>query len=84
MKKFLLLFLICSILILPTQALARDQLFTDVTDVTQNEILRKIIAAKIMSGYSDGTFEPSNKVTRGELATYISKTYKLSLASHKC
>ncbi|WP_172794027.1 S8 family serine peptidase [Sporosarcina sp. HYO08] len=45
--------------------------------------IQKAVDAKIISGYSDGTFRPGNFVTRAEMAILISKAFDLKATTAK-
>lgn len=56
---------------------ANNKLFSDVPpDAWYINDLNYIVERDIMNGYPDGTFRPSNAVSRAELATIISRTIK--------
>lgn len=75
-KKLATLLLTGALLLAPSATYANTQAYSDVTNATQNEILKKISAANIMDDYGDD-FWPEESVTRGELADIINRAYKL-------
>lgn len=77
LKKYLLFLCMVFVLVAVPMHTKAATTFNDVTNGTQKEIVRKITAAGIMSGYNNGMFKPSNTVTRAEMAEYIVKAYKL-------
>ncbi|MNI66430.1 Cellulosome-anchoring protein precursor [compost metagenome] len=52
------------------------------TDVSSTHWANKYIGAAagsgLMNGYSDGTFRPNDKISRSELATLITRAFKLT------
>ena len=49
-------------------------MYSDVTrDMWSFNEISALTEAGIMQGYRDGTFRPDNSVTRGEMATLISR-----------
>ncbi len=52
--------------------------FSDVPASHRNSgYIQSAVEAGIINGYSDGTFKPNQKVTRGHMATFISRTFEL-------
>jgi hypothetical protein len=47
--------------------------FTDIADSSHESSIRSVAAAGIAGGYSDGTFRPALAVTRGQLATFLTR-----------
>ena len=76
MRKYVFIWIMFLLFALPQQTEAATS-FSDVTNATHKEVVRKITVAGIMSGYGDGTFRPNQYVTRGEMAQYIVNAYKL-------
>ncbi|MDW7669398.1 MAG: S-layer homology domain-containing protein [Bacillota bacterium] len=54
-----------------------EEEFTDVTGHWFIEFLRDIFDRNIIFGYPDRTFRPNNKVTRGEFAAMIIRTFEI-------
>lgn len=54
---------------------------TPFRDVSRNHprsgYITKAVEAGIISGYSDGTFRPNEKVTRGQMALFLARTFQL-------
>lgn len=70
MKKIVVLLVVAAMMFsLAGTAFAAD-LFSDVTDqtVTTKNAITKLNALNIIDGYPDGTFKPSNTITRAEFA----------------
>jgi hypothetical protein len=51
--------------------------FNDIADSPHAENILKIAEAGITSGYSDGSFRPNAPVTRGQMATFLTKGLEL-------
>ena len=71
MKKFLslVLALVMTMSLVTISAGAKD--FTDGDKVTYNEAIDVMSALKVIDGYTDGSFNPSNTLTRGAAAKII-------------
>lgn len=53
--------------------------FTDVSGAHwANKYIGAAAGSGLMNGYSDGTFRPNNKISRSELATLITRAFKLT------
>lgn len=50
--------------------------FTDISEATDD--LRYVLEKRIMNGYEDGTFRPSNTLTRAEFATMVCRMMEYS------
>ncbi len=52
--------------------------FTDVQQSNKNSgYIQSAVEAGIIKGYDDGTFKPTDKVTRGHMAAFISRAFDL-------
>ena len=71
MKKFLslVLALVMTMSLVTVSAGAKD--FTDASKITYDEAVAVMSAAKVIDGYADGAFNPSNTLTRGAAAKII-------------
>jgi hypothetical protein len=49
----------------------------DISDSKFREHIENLIAGNVVSGYSDGTFRPSDPVTRGQMAKFIVNGFNL-------
>lgn len=59
-------------------ATAVDTQFKDVAKTNKNSgYIQAAANAGIINGYDDGTFRPANKVTRGHMAAFIARAFKL-------
>ena len=76
MKKIVLLVALALFISLPTQSLAAMK-YSDVNNRTQNAILEKLSAEKIVSGTSATHFTPNKSVTRGEMAVFLNRAFQL-------
>lgn len=47
--------------------------FTDIADSSHASSIRSVAHAGIAGGYPDGTFRPEQAVTRGQLATFLTR-----------
>ncbi len=59
---------------------------TKLSDVAGNwaeASINKLVALGAIKGYTDGTFKPSNNITRAEFATVLVKAFKLAPATGK-
>lgn len=54
-------------------------------DVPKNNIayeaVQQLVAAGITNGYDDGTFRPSNKLTRGHISAFLARAHKYEQAN---
>jgi uncharacterized protein YkwD len=50
----------------------------DVDGSTHQAAIRAVVAAGIAQGHADGTFRPSEPVTRGQMATFLTRALRLS------
>ncbi|PIC56671.1 Parasporal protein [Sporosarcina sp. P12(2017)] len=85
-KKLSILFgtllLACSLPLSGTTA--SEQRFSDVPDTKHfAEAVNDFAARAIIGGYPDGTFKPSNSITRGQAAAIIAKLLKLDTTNVK-
>ncbi|OCS85074.1 S-layer homology domain-containing protein [Caryophanon latum] len=71
------LLLTAALLLSPLGAAANTQMYVDVTNATQNAIVKKMAEANVMTAYEDDLFYPEATVTRAELADMITRAYKL-------
>ena len=56
-----------------------DTKFSDVKENNENSgYIQAAVNAGIINGYEDGTFKPRAKVTRGHMAAFIARGFKLS------
>ena len=71
MKKFLslVLALVMTMSLVTVSAGAKD--FTDSSKITYDEAVAVMSAAKVIDGYTDGSFAPTNTLTRGAAAKII-------------
>ena len=71
MKKFLslVLALVMTMSLVTVSAGAKD--FTDSTKINYDEAVAVMSAVKVIDGYTDGSFNPSNTLTRGAAAKII-------------
>ncbi|MDY3985985.1 S-layer homology domain-containing protein, partial [Dysosmobacter sp.] len=71
MKKFLslVLALVMTMSLVTVSAGAKD--FTDDADITYDKAVAVVSAAKIVDGYEDGDFRPTNTLSRGAAAKII-------------
>ena len=71
MKKFLslVLALVMTMSLVTVSAGAKD--FTDNSKITYDEAVAVMSAAKVIDGYADGSFNPTNTLTRGAAAKII-------------
>ena len=71
MKKFLslVLALVMTMSLVTVSAGAKD--FTDNSKITYDEAVAVMSAAKVIDGYTDGSFAPTNTLTRGAAAKII-------------
>ena len=71
MKKFLslVLALVMTMSLVTVSAGAKD--FTDASKITYDEAVAVMSAAKVIDGYADGSFNPTNTLTRGAAAKII-------------
>lgn len=76
MKKLMLFIVLAMVLSLPTQSLA-EMKFSDVNNRTQNAILEKLAAEKIVNGTSATQFSPTQSVTRWEMAVFLNRAFQL-------
>ncbi|WP_394188531.1 trypsin-like peptidase domain-containing protein [Paenisporosarcina quisquiliarum] len=76
MKKFVALFLLIILVALPLQTFAANK-FSDVKTYI-NEI-NFLVNEEIINGYPDGTFRPTEFVTKKQIAVMMSRTLKLDL-----
>jgi hypothetical protein len=51
--------------------------FTDIAERVHEEAIKAIAEAGIAGGYRDGTFRPEADVTRGQMATFLSRALEL-------
>lgn len=72
-KVLTLLFTLLIVFSMPKETNAA----TDIKGNTHEDNIRKVMDLKIMSGYSDGRFKPSNNVTRAQFAKMIAKSLDL-------
>ncbi|ARF16713.1 S-layer homology domain-containing protein [Sporosarcina ureae] len=76
------LILACSLPLSGTAA--SEQRFSDVPDTKHfAEAVNDFAARAIIGGYPDGTFKPSNSITRGQAAAIIAKLLKLDMENVK-
>ncbi len=75
LKKIVVLFLLI-LFTLPLQSLAANK-FSDVK--TYSNEITFLVNEKIINGYSDGTFRPTEFVTKKQIAVMMSRTLKLDL-----
>jgi SpoIID/LytB domain protein len=61
-------------------SLQADTGFSDTAGHTHEANIDKVAAAGIASGFADGTFRPDSPVTRAQMATFITKGWKLAAA----
>lgn len=60
----------------------RDTIFKDVPKSNKNSgYIQSAVEAGIIKGYDDGTFKPTSKVTRGHMATFISRAFELPVGT---
>ncbi len=60
--------------------LRNNNMFTDLnSDVLYRESIVNLLNKKILSGYSNHTFKPTETITRGEVSNVIVKAFELSL-----
>jgi hypothetical protein len=60
--------------------LRNNNMFTDLnSDVLYRESIVNLLNKKILSGYSNHTFKPTETITRGEVSKVIVKAFELSL-----
>jgi len=52
--------------------------FMDTTSATQSAVVSQLSMDNIVSGYSDGTFRPNQKITRGQVAAIITRSTTLT------
>ena len=71
MKKFLslVLALVMTMSLVTVSAGAKD--FTDASKITYDEAVAVMSAAKVIDGYAEGDFRPTNTLTRGAAAKII-------------
>ena len=76
MKKFLslVLALVMTMSLVTVSAGAKD--FTDSSKINYSEAVDVLSEAKVIDGYADGAFNPSNTLTRGAAAKIICKDRK--------
>ena len=56
----------------------RDTKFSDVPKSSPNSgYIQSAVEAGIINGYTDGTFQPNSKVTRGHMAAFIARAFDL-------
>lgn len=55
-----------------------EDVFTDVGPHTHFREIEVLVKNGVLSGYPDGTFRPTNQITRAEVATVINKLYGAS------
>lgn len=55
-----------------------DATFTDTTGNTHATGINALATAGVIQGYGDGTFRPSNPITRGQMATMLTRAFDLS------
>ncbi len=70
MKKFVLCFMIVSIM-LSIFAISFGATFNDVKNTKYQKAVEFLSEIEVVNGYQDGTFKPNNTVTRAELAKLI-------------
>ncbi len=51
--------------------------FTDVSEGVHRDAILRMAGAGVIAGYADGTFRPANHVTRGQIATLLSRAFDL-------
>jgi len=58
------------------------QTFKDIPkNSTAYEAVQQLVAAGITNGYEDGTFRPSNNLTRGHISAFLARAHKYENAS---
>jgi len=77
-KKFLIIFILISILILPI-----CYAFSDTENHWAKSDIDSLYLNKIVSGYQDDTFKPNNKMTRAEFVTIINRMLGNTLQNNR-
>lgn len=63
---------------------AKAQTFKDVGSNNPNKTkIESLVDKGVISGYTDGTFRPAEKVTRGQFAAFVARALKLPKATPK-
>ncbi|MFD0959975.1 hemoblobin-interacting domain-containing protein [Paenibacillus chungangensis] len=64
----------------PAEASERDSIFTDIQPGSEyTEALNSLVTQGIISGYSDGTFRPSQELNREQAAVILARALQLNL-----
>jgi hypothetical protein len=58
---------------------ASSPTFNDIGGTTHEAAIRAVAAAGIAGGFPDGSFKPSQNVTRGQMAAFIARAERLDL-----
>lgn len=72
LRKILLLILVLTF-ILSSLSLAMASNFSDIADHENGEAIYRLEKLNILDGYPDGTFQPNNGITRGEIALIMTR-----------
>ncbi len=51
--------------------------FTDIAGTTHEQAILAIVQAEIITGFPDGTYRPGGDVTRGQMATFLTRALNL-------
>lgn len=83
-RSVMTVFILSIVTITAIASAAGKAVFTDVP--TNNELghaVEQLVEQKIISGYPDNTYRPSQQVTRGQVASLIDRALKLELKHEK-